>query len=227
MVYLPRCLVVVSCIVFAGAFAACGETHDCPDDPCLPASVRPFVDLHGSLSLSSASLTDHWTFDATATTPCTAEGGGSFVWNSDLHELEVPVDVSCEGQATIRFAMADLRHLEVGTHQVTSDRYDLWISYLNPGEEAACYGYLDPLEYTLVVEEASGGFAAHPEVVTADYRRVVRVELPLSLSSYAGKSWYGGALHDCTLSLSGTLTVHLALTAQDISALPQDRCICE
>jgi hypothetical protein len=82
----------------------------------------------------------------------------------------------------LTFSLGDLRNVGVGSYAPGSPR----VSYPEVNaSETICSGSVPASGVRVVVEEAVGGPAPYPEVVTPDYRRVVRVDFNYDTPQYA------------------------------------------
>lgn len=119
--------------------------------------------------------------------------------------------------------LGDVREFALGTRTVAAGDLGIVAEICVPTGDRGCnlckIG-LEDTKATVTVEEATGGKAAYPKLVTSDYKRVFRVEVDTGVRS---SSSAGGA---CP-TVATKLVVRFEQTAADWRYDPNGPCLCE
>ena len=234
---MSRLAVVVFGLAAAASGFAAGCEARCPTQSC-PTS---HVDVH---ALDDSTVT--WTFRdappemATGFVPDPPSGSdcsfsfmkGSVDPGAAVSSAEAGADrvypgsviVSCAGGGRGEFEFiitppGDLREWSTGTFTLVAGGGGT--REIDPPASGCQVGYLNGLTMTVTVEEAVGGSAPFPKLVTSDFLRTFRLDLDTSTLMPKGPT--GEA---CDFPLTGQLSLHLTQTAADYIADPYQQCLC-
>ncbi len=119
--------------------------------------------------------------------------------------------------------LGDLRELAAGSRTLAAGDLGVLSEICVPAGDRGCTLSAIPLgdtKATVTVEEAVGGKAAYPKLVTADYKRVLRVEIDTGVRSSSSSAGAGP-------SVATKLTLRLEQTAADWKYEPNAPCMCE
>ena len=206
------------------ALTAC---HEDPG-PCRPGDAT-FSTLRGSVAIQGTAAMPFDLASAPGSGPCTVTSRSSGDRNADV-AVRSTVDLLCESgdqRLSISLEVDDARFLGAGNHALVTDDHGLRISYRPNATAPECYTYLPDTAYALTVDEAAGDFASYPELVTADFRRKLGIDLSLALHGRSARQYTNGVVSDCSLDFTGTIAMSAGLDAADFQARATDSCILE
>ena len=211
----------------ASSLAACVNV---PEGPCLPGGAT-FSTVNGDIEITDSGTSFTFTHEDTSETggPCSVYSRESDSGNADEHS-RITLQVRCEQDGElISFGMEveDTRDLELGSSEHRSDNTGLRIHYRPDASSRECYTNLVGDAYQIEVLQGVGGFAPHPQLVSEDFYREIRVRLDLDLDGVNGTHWDGNDLSDCKLNFQGSLQFIAEIEAGSYASEPADSCVYE
>lgn len=216
--------VLATCVLLAGCTTCKLSESECPTTSTATSGMQALEDS-----------TLAWSYQPTPSTgfvpsppsgyDCSFKSSPGSLVSKDgtSSELVTPgsVTISCSGAPYGIFdlvisALGDVRDWPVGTMSITAPP----TSVVFKNAVATGCGDIDlaGLAMTMTVETAVGGSAPYPQLVTADYRRVLWIDFDTASATPTGGS--------CFLPFSGKVSLHVYQDRHDFAAYPANGCRC-
>lgn len=208
------------------------STGECPQTGCPSAGGNTRM-LSGTITRAtgaSAPITQTVTTSSDSNAVCTISGLQVQVFRDEFVNGTGPM-LSCSGGGVEGgfhqlglTKLGDPREWTKGVRTLRGDEAGLYLEICEPGAGRGCTlckAKTDDVTVTVTVEEASGGKAAYPTLVTPDYKRVWRVDLDVATRPTVPVS--GGG---CP-TVSSKVSLRFEQTAADWKYDPHGPCICE